>query len=452
MSRKSSQIASAARASHDPKPTDRDSTAERAAPAGESGPEGISGAPPSNTAPYNSIKVKEKGFRLLRVAVDSLYLSFPGELHQHVFVALKDLKTLAQSEQPIEQAMAQYVLTSHVFEVKDKGAGVFPFVLDDNAYRIQLSRPGKKLPMAYVKVSAEYLAHKGPRPVLEELLALLADLGELKGTNLVSRVDLAADFVSDFAMDSWDRSAWVTRASEIQAHSKDQHFTGWSIGMGGVIAARLYDKTREIIQSGKDWAMLLWLPAGWKSGETVWRLEFEIKREVLKQMGLSDLASVLANLGSLWRYASKEWLRLTVPNLDDATRSRWPTHPLWESLASVDWQSPSNVLLARCSYTRPPEEWRLVSVVHGALTSYMAMYGLDNPNEATKKLLRSMHAHYSSTAANDGMTYSQFIANRIAVKARGFNTVINEAVLSAELKHPTDNTGAAAYRGASRGE
>ena len=93
-----------------------------------------------------------------------------------------------------------------------------------------------------------------------------------------------------------------------------------------------------------------------------------------------------------------------------------------------------------------------MSVVHGALTSYMAMYGLGNPNEASKKLLRSMYAHYSSTAANDGMTYSQFIANRIAVKARGFNTVINEAVLSAELKHPTDNTGAAAYRGASRGE
>ena len=437
---------------HDPRQAALDSTGGRAAPAGESGPEGISGAPPSNTAPYNSKNIEEKGFRLLRVAVDSLYLSFSGVLHDHVLVALKDLKTLAQSEQPEVQAQAQYVLASHVFEVKDKGAGVFPFVLDDNAYRIQLSRPGKKLPMAYVKVSAEYLAHKGPRVVLEELKALLADLGKLTGIILVSRVDLAADFVSAYLMDSWDRSAWVTRASEIQSHSKDQHFTGWSIGMGGVIAARLYDKTREIIQSGKDWAMLLWLPAGWKSGETVWRLEFELKREVLKQLQLSSLESVLDHLTGLWRYASTQWLRLTVPNPDDATRSRWPTHPLWESLASVDWQSPSNVLLARFSNTRPPEEWRLVSVAHGALTSYMAMYGLDDPNLAVQSLLRSMHAHYSSIAANDGMTYSQFVARRIAVKARGFNTAINEAVLSAELKHPKDGTGAAAYRGASRGE
>jgi hypothetical protein len=82
----------------------------------------------------------------------------------------------------------------------------------------------------------------------------------------------------------------------------------------------------------------------------------------------------------------------------------------------------------------------------------MALYGFDDSYRATMNLLRSMHAHYSSIAANDGMTYSEFIANRIAVKARGFNTVINEAVLSAELKHPTDNTGDAAYRGASRGE
>ncbi len=438
--------------SHDPKPADPDSTGRRAAPAGESGSEGISGAPPSNTAPYNSKNIKEKGFRLLRVAVDSLYLSFPGVLHDHVFKALKDLKTLAQSEQPEVQAQAQYVLASHVFEVKDKGAGVFPFVLDDNAYRIQLSRPGKKLPMAYVKVSAEYLAHKGPIVVLEELKALLADLGKLTGIILVSRIDLAADFVSEYLMDSWDRSAWVTRASEIQNHSKDQHFTGWSIGMGGVIAARLYDKTREIIQSGKDWAMLLWLPAGWKSGETVWRLEFELKREVLKQLQLSSLESVLDNLNGLWRYASTQWLRLTIPNPDDATRSRWPMHPLWEDLASVDWQSANSVLLARCSNARPPEEWRLVSVALGAITSYMAMYGLDDPNLAVQSLLRSMHAHYSSIAANEGMTYSQLVARRIAVKARGFNTAINEAVLSAELKHPKDGTGAAAYRRASKGD
>src|SRR6185312_15396384 len=163
----------------DAKPADPDSRTRAPARASESGSEGIAapggpGAPPSNTAPHNSNNNLPDGFRLLRLAVDSLYLSYPGDLQPSVLSALQHLKTLAQSEHPEQQADAQYPLGSHIFEVKDRGAGRFPFVLADNSYRIQLSKPGKKLPMAYVQVSAEYLAHKGPLAVEIELQALLS--------------------------------------------------------------------------------------------------------------------------------------------------------------------------------------------------------------------------------------------------------------------------------------
>ena len=181
---------------------DLDSTAGRAAAPGESGSEGIQGASPSNTAPHNSNNKLPDGFKLLRLAVDSLYLSYPGDLHPGVLRELINLKNKAQSADPLEQAQAQFVVEGHVFEVKDKGAGMFPFVLDDNAYRIQFSRPNKKLPMAYVKVSAEYLAHKGPRAIQEELEKLLGEFGLLSGRNMVSRIDLAADFSSPCVMDS----------------------------------------------------------------------------------------------------------------------------------------------------------------------------------------------------------------------------------------------------------
>lgn len=156
---------------------------------------------------------------------------------------------------------------SHIFEVKDKGARLFPFVLEDNAYRIQLSKPGKRLPMAYVKVSAEYLAHKGPVEVGRELQELLLEFGELTGADNVSRIDLAADFRSPVVINSWHRSAWVTRATEIHSYAKDQNFTGWTVGMGGVIACRLYDKVQEIVHTGKVWVMNQWLPVGWLPGE-----------------------------------------------------------------------------------------------------------------------------------------------------------------------------------------
>lgn len=114
---------------------------------------------------------------------------------------------------------------------------------------------------------------------------------------------------------------------------------------------------------------------GWKPGEDVWRLEFEFKRESLKDRGLTSLDDVLDNLNGLWNYAAMEWLRLTVPNETDSTRARWPMHELWSTLASVDWSSEQGVLLDKCTTARNPTELRLITVVLGAMTSYMALHG-----------------------------------------------------------------------------
>lgn len=419
------------------------------APPAESGVE--SGASPSNTAPHNSNKTLPDGFRLLRLAVDSLYLSFPGELNGAAYSALNKLKVLAQSEHLDQLAKAQYPLGSHIFEVKDRGAGLFPFILVDNAYRIQLSRPGKKLPMAYVQVSAEYLAHKSPQDVQCELVALLSELGDLAGANTVSRIDLAADFSTPVVMDSWHRSAWVTRATEIHSYAKDQVFTGWTIGMGGVIGCRLYNKIKEMIHSGKAWAMSLWIPMGWKPGEDVWRLEFEFKRDFLKERQLGSQDCVLDNLNGLWSYATTQWLRLTVPNEADSTRSRWPTHTLWESLASVDWEGPPGVVLDKYSNTRTPTELRLITVILGALTSYMAMHKIDNRAEAIDQLVQKLYEHYSTVAIRKGLSFDEYLAQRIAAKGREFNTAVNAPGLPDNLKQDFIDESAEAYRRASRG-
>jgi len=452
MSSKKSPAGSAAGNRIAPQPADRDSWTSARAPASESGSEGISGAPPSNTAPHNSNGTLPDGFRLLRLGVDSLYLSYPGDLKPAVLAALVKLKSMAQSEHPEEQLKAQYPVGSHIFEVKDRGAGRFPFVLVDNAYRIQFSKPGKRLPMAYVQVSAQCLAHKGPQEVQEELQALLEEFGDLTGANLVSRIDLAADFCSLVVMDSWHRSAWVTRATEIHSYAKDQEFTGWTVGMGGVIGARLYDKTKEMVHSGKAWVVDLWLPAGWQVGEDVWRLEFEFKRDFLKERHLSSLDSVLEHLDGLWSYATTEWLRLTVPNEADSTRSRWPTHNLWTSLASVHWDSAHDVLLDKLTTTRNPTELRLITVVLGALTSYMAMYGIDDRNEAFDALAMKLYEHYSTMAIRDGLSFDEYLAQRIALKARSFNTALNMPGLTDNLKQDFLDEGAEAYRRASKGE
>jgi hypothetical protein len=259
-------------------------------------------------------------------------------------------------DRQIQDLLREASAKKRIFEVKDRGTGMFPFVLVDNAYRIQLSRPGKKLPMAYIQVSAEYLAHKTPRDILKELLALLTELGTLDGGNTVSRIDLAADF-----------------------------------------------------------------------------------------------STPVVSRNSLWSYATTQWLRLTVPNEADSTRSRWPTHHLWTSLASVNWEGPPGVLLDKYSNTRTPTEIRLITVVLGALSSYMAMYKIDNRAEAIDQFLAKLYEHYSLVAARKELTFDEYLAQRVAVKGREFNTAVNSPGLPDNLKQDFLDQGVDAYRRASRG-
>ena len=86
-------------------------------------PTGGWGAEPSNTAPHKYIPLSLK---ILRTAVDSLYLSAKGELYPNWLQELSVLKEKAQSEDISERSQAQLKLGGHLFEVKDRGTQFCP--------------------------------------------------------------------------------------------------------------------------------------------------------------------------------------------------------------------------------------------------------------------------------------------------------------------------------------
>ena len=409
-----------------------------------------SGAPPSNTAPDNC---NDGYFKALRWGVDSLYLSYPGELSRESQARLDELKQLAQSSEPGAVAKAQLPLGGHVFEVKERGASLFPYILEDNAFRIQLSRPGRQAPLAYVKISAAYLAHVGPVAAERHLYGLLSELGELKESANVSRIDLFVDFQSSLDMESWDRIAWVTRASSINAYAVSGNFSGWSVGLGGVISARLYNKLLEIVVSGKDWILPLWQKAGWEGQGVIWRLEFELKREVLTQKGLSKLHQVLDHLNGLWSYATTEWLRLTLPSADDKTRSRWPIHPLWGFLSAVDWESPGGPLAKRFTPTRSPNDDKLFQMACSVILAFMAKHGFAAGQlyEAKDDLIARLHDYIEQKAYDLGLSFDGYIAEKLALKRRQYNTAINDPEHEAKRQARELAEQAKAYRKASGG-
>jgi hypothetical protein len=404
------------------------------------------GTSPSNTVPYNS---NSDYFKLLRFGVDSLYLSYQGDLFPEVQDRLGKLKLLAQNPEIDQQALAQYTIAGHIFEVKDKGSSVFPYVLEDGAFRIQLSRASKMLPMAYVKLSSSYLSSVTPQEAEAHLRDILNELGILTDSAHVSRIDLCADFVSNENMESWSREAWVTRGKNIAAYAVNEQFTGWTVGLGGVMAFRMYNKLLEVVESGRDDMFPLWQEAGWKQGESIWRVEFQFRREVMQQHGLINLNSVLANLNGLWSYASTEWLRLTMPNPDDKTRSRWPIHPLWGYISSIDWETDGGPLSRSFKATRLPEDKRIFALGASSIASYMAKNGITNYQDGIDCYLNKLHEHLQSSGNFIGLPAEEVMLEKVRLRGKEFNTIQNRQ--DAEWKRLEDAQTEHDYRKASKG-
>src|SRR6185436_12048287 len=108
-----------------------------------------------------------------------------------------------------------------------------------------------------------------------------------------------ADFTTDVDLSAIPRNAWVMRAHFFSTYHDRSRFSGLSFGMGGDFAARLYDKTLEIQKSGKEYLFPLWKAAGWDGNQPVWRLEFQVRRTVLGEMGLRTVPELLANRAGL---------------------------------------------------------------------------------------------------------------------------------------------------------
>ena len=404
------------------------------------------GTPPSNTVPPNYISTSENT-QLLRFGIDSLYLSFPGTLSSDIDEELTNLKLIAQSNDDIEKATAQKKIGNHLFEVLGKGSGRFPFILANNIFRIELSHhASQSLPLAYIKISSEYLTFTPIKAVFKELSFIINSLGLVSGEAKVSRVDLFVDFTTPHEIKNWDASVWVSRAEKTNAYGIKRQFSGWVIGEGGVISARLYNKTKEILKSKKDYLIPLWKELGWNGIDDIWRLEFQIERKVLKELSTLNISTLLEHQKSLWNYASKDWLRLTIPNNNDSNQTRWPTHPLWVDLQNTPFSTNENITLKRVRQERVPSDDALFINGLGGITSFMARHAITDLDEGIGEYFahaERFHEHKGRTA---GTGLKQYVSKKVNEKGRKFSTIDNRELAD------RNQASAKAYKKAKNGE
>jgi hypothetical protein len=300
--------------------------------------------------------------------VDTVGRSRKGELQDGLVRQLEDWKKAAQEAGEPVATSWRFQGVSLLMRPNGAGRGHWQWLLTSPLLNVNISRGRWNGGVARVRFSSEYLWSSSS---LEEAVKQVHRFLEIHlGFEVflqVSEVHLCADVAGWTEVRTLDhRRDFISRSRQRRTHEiADWNFepgeemdagdfsyglkrTGLRFSPKGSLSCVIYEKSRELRQSGKEWFEDKWLANGWDEQQPVWRVEFRFEREVLHELsqegtfhGVEDVYDLPGKLPVLWAYAAGHvgggsdglpdgWLRYVVPQAGDSKRSRWPVHPTWE--------------------------------------------------------------------------------------------------------------------------
>lgn len=266
--------------------------------------------------------------------IDSLVVSMQIEwLTEDLFAKLAELKRAAKSQHQEQPGVIDpgYGAAPWLFSVLQSGTDGYEWVLQGREMTMKIGNwtELKQRPSVVSDIRSETLWAHGPDLCIQRLHDLItAKHGKIVALK-PSRVDLCVDLLMrelDWVPSMID--GFVTRARDIDPHYQHRALSGFSIGKGAV-SARLYDKPREIVtKSKKFWMYDIWRIGSVAEDHRVIRVEFQIRREALKQMGIETYPDLKERMPSIWAYLTQKWLRVAedaaVHHTQQIIRPWWP--------------------------------------------------------------------------------------------------------------------------------
>ena len=218
---------------------------------------------------------------------------------------------------PIKLGSLEFMLAPH-------GSALgYPYILSNRDFRIECGE--YQNPNFFVTFRSQAL-WRDTAPLLHQVfLEWAQDLGyaPIKPETL-SRVDLCFDYHLE-ALD-FDEDHFVTLATKDSQHRENGKVQTFTLGKSDIVL-RVYDKVAEIKQQSDK----VWFYEMWGRDSDVWRIEWQLRKPVLRRFGIQTLAELSDQEGDLLRYLATTHTRLCRPS-GDSNRSRWPLHPLWTDL------------------------------------------------------------------------------------------------------------------------
>ena len=266
-------------------------------------------------------------FRHLLSGIDTLevcfYLQPTGEcaLDFEELLARREELRASRRRDPVEIRVGS---VSFLLQPYGSSSG-YPLVLSNDWAVVSYGQ--RNSPPFYVKFLSQALWAQGWEALVARFLAWAEGAGFAPiAPERISRADFCFDYwipEPDFAHDDF-----VTLCAKDAAYRDRRVMQTFDFGRGDA-KLRVYDKVAEITQqSGKTFFFDLW-----KESEQVWRIEWQIRKPLLKRFGLRTFEGLRSQAGDLLTYMSTEHDTLRIPT-NDSNRSRWPLHPLWRDVQS----------------------------------------------------------------------------------------------------------------------
>ncbi|WP_299977057.1 hypothetical protein [Desulfobacula sp.] len=324
-----------------------------------------------------SVKVLASNVDTLVITLDTIMENAPTFFS--ILAEAKALARLNKKDVPVSFKLDK-INNEYIFDVKATGANGREWIIWNKEYSLAIanSTTTQAMPNIIVTIRSETLWRKGLYNAIQFILNFLHQVGAKIQKARISRLDLCVDALfsdslwSTKILDYAVRRATTddVRLDNVCIHRSHKKLTGIDIGKNKM-KVRFYDKVLEIIQkSNKTWLFDIWNLSEVPKGFKVIRTEFQLRREILKEIGIDSIDDLFSFIDNAWAYCTVKWLKFqSHPEKQSHQRK---TLPWWEKIQNGFNNCPVGNPLIRAKAANA-DKTRLSQQILGLMSSFAAL-------------------------------------------------------------------------------
>jgi len=257
-------------------------------------------------------------------------------------------------------------------------------------------------PPVFVRFMSSFLWSYGIEKSFQIFYEWFNSLGLTIFADKLSRIDVCLD-TDEAIFKETDINGVSTRSRHKEKHFVNdefklgRQFSGFTFGRGEVVG-RIYNKSLEIKSSGKVWFRDIWNEHDYNSIQDVWRVEFQLRRKMLREFGIDSVSDFFRKEEGIWAYLTQEWLTIRIPS-KDSNEARWRIKPKWKRVQKASFNYlPSPLIREKI---KVGNEKQLLDQASGLILSLAAI----SDHETIDKTLGRLKMWFELNLANKNTTF-----------------------------------------------